>query len=91
MKYHSETCGEGWVPDQGEGVVEDVGGVQPRLTGVHYSCSIRLGKLDFHKLGDVQSKGDCGHRNDVDQESLGVGHGLGYNSKYYYYYYYYVD
>ena len=69
------------MPDQGEGVVEHVGGVQSRLTGVHHSGPIGLSKLYFHKLGDVQSKGDCGHWNDVDQESLGVGHGLGYNPK----------
>ena len=72
MKYNRGTCCEGWVPDQGEGVVEHVGGVEPGLTGVHYSGPIGLGKLDFHKLGDVQSKGDDGHRNDVNQESLGV-------------------
>ena len=76
------------MPDQGESVVEDVGGVQPGFAGVNYSGPIiGLRKLDFHKLGDVQGKGDCGDGNDVDQESLGVGHGLGYNPKYYYYYY----
>ena len=76
------TCGEGGVPDQRESVVEHVGGVQPRLAGVNYGGPIiGLCKLDFHKLGDVQRKWDCGHGNDVDQESLAVGHGLGYNPK----------
>ena len=78
------TCGEGGVPDQGESVVEDVGGVQPRLAGVNYSGPIGLCKLHVHKLGDVQRKGDCGDGNDVDQESLGVGHGLGYDPKHCY-------
>ena len=51
------TCGEGWMPDQGESVVEHVGGVQPRFAGVNYGGPIiGLCKLDFHKLGDVERK-----------------------------------
>ena len=45
------------MPDQGESVVEHVGGVQPRLAGVNYTGPIvGLGKVYFHKLGDVESK-----------------------------------
>ena len=77
------------MPDQGESVVEHVGGVQPRFARVNERGPIvSLGQVDFHKLGDVESKGDCGDRNDVDQESLGVGHGLGYNPKYQYHHFY---
>ena len=56
------------MPDQRESVVEHVGGVQPRLAGVNYGGPIiGLGKLDFHKLGDVQGKGNGSNGNDVDQ------------------------
>ena len=45
------------MPDQGESVVEHVGGVQPRFAGVNYGGPIiGLCKLDFHKLGDVERK-----------------------------------
>ena len=61
------TCGEGGMPDQGESIVEDVGGVQPSLTGVSDSGPIGLCQLYVHKLGDVQCKGDGSNGNDVDQ------------------------
>ena len=61
------TCGEGGMPDQGESIVEDVGGVQPRLTGVSECGPIGLCQLYVHKLGDVQGKGNGSNGNDVDQ------------------------
>ena len=36
--------------------------------------SVGLCHLHLHELGDVESKGDGGDWDDVDQESLGVGH-----------------
>ena len=76
----SVTCSEGGMPDEGDSVVEHVGGVQSRLAGVHYSRPIvGLCEVYLHKLGDVQCEGDCGDGDDVDQESLGVGHRLGYD------------
>ena len=55
------------MPDQGESIVEDVGGVQPRLTGVSECGPIGLCQLYVHKLGDVQGKGNGSNGNDVDQ------------------------
>ena len=61
------TCGEGGMPDQGESIIEDVGWVQSRLTGVSDSGPIGLSHLYVHKLGDVQGKGNGSNGNDVDQ------------------------
>ena len=73
------TSCDGRVPDEGQGVVEDVGGVQPRLTRVHHVRPISLGQLHFHKLWYVECEGDGGDGQDIDQEPPGVGYGLGDN------------
>ena len=39
--------------------------------------SVVLCHLHLHELGDVESEADGCHRDDVDQQPLGVGHGLG--------------
>ena len=44
------TRGEGRVPDEGEGVVEDVGGVWSGLTRVHNVSPVLLGELHLHEL-----------------------------------------
>ena len=46
------------------------------LAGVHLISSILLGQGHLHELGCVQSEGEDGDRDDVDQESLGVAHSL---------------
>ena len=85
------TRGEGRVPDEGEGVVEDVGGVWSGLTRVHNVSPILLSELHLHELQtsvrgreiwvypyfwNVESEWDEGHGHDVDEESLCVGHRL---------------
>ena len=47
------TCGEGGVPDEREGVVEDVCWVGPRVAGIHHIGPIALSQLHLHKLGKV--------------------------------------
>ena len=44
------TRGEGRVPDEGEGVVEDVGRVWSGLTRVHNVSPVLLSELHLHEL-----------------------------------------
>ena len=41
------------MPDEGQGVPEDVGGVPPSLGGVHHVRPVVLHQSDLHELGDV--------------------------------------
>ena len=47
------TCGEGGVPDEREGVVEDVCWVAPRVAGINHIGPVGLSQLHLHKLGKV--------------------------------------
>ena len=68
--------GEGGMPDQGKGVPKDECWILARLAGVNHIGSVGFPHCDFHELGNVQRKGEYCHRDNIDQESLGVGHGL---------------
>ena len=71
------TCGQSWMPDEGHGVPEHEGGVDPGLGGVHVIGPIlALAHLHLHELGDVESEGDGCHRDDVGQDPPGLRHGL---------------
>ena len=70
------TCGQCWVPDEREGVVEDEGWVPSGLTDVHQIGSVFIGHLQLHEFWYVECKGNGCDGDYVDQESFGVGHCL---------------
>ena len=50
--------------------------VPPRLAGVDLIGAVVLCEGDLHELGDVEGEREDGDGHDVDQQPLGVGHGL---------------
>ena len=50
--------------------------IPPCLAGINLISSILLGQGHLHELGCVQSEGEDGHWDDVDQKSLCVAHCL---------------
>ena len=64
------------MPDHGQGVPEDVGGVFSSLTRIHLCSAIIIigGHLD--ELGDVEDEGQDGDGYDVHHHALIVRHGL---------------
>ena len=71
-----DSCCEGWVPNQREGVPEDESWISSGLTWINLICTIILCNSHFHELGDVQSKGKSCDWDDIDEHPLSVDHGL---------------
>ena len=68
--------GESGVPDQRESVPEYEGWILPGLAWIHNIGSIGLSDCDLHELGNVERERQNSHRNNIDQQSLGIGHSL---------------
>ena len=68
--------GEGWVPDEGQGVPEDEGWVTSCLAWINLVSSILLRDRHLHELGDVEGEGQHRDGDDVDKHPLGVAHSL---------------
>ena len=68
--------GEGGVPDQRQRVPEDEVGVAASLARVHLVGAIVLGQGHLHELWRVESEGEHGDWDNVDQQSLAVAHCL---------------
>ena len=64
------------MPDQRERVPEDKGWVLAGLAWIHHVSSVGFSHRDLHEFGDVQRKGEDCDRDNIDQESLGIGHCL---------------
>ena len=64
------------MPDQAQCVPEDEVGVTPGCARVHFIGPIILCQGDLHELGRVESEGEDGDGDDVDEEPLTVAHGL---------------
>ena len=57
------------MPDQGQGVPEDEGGVPPGLTRVHLIGAIVVISSNFHELGNIEDEGEEGDGDD-DAEDM---------------------
>ena len=64
------------MPDEGQGVPEDVGGVLAGLTRIHLGDSVIIVGSHLDKLGDVEEEGQDGDGDDIHHHALIVGHGL---------------
>ena len=76
-----DSSGEGWVPDQREGVPEYKGWVSSGVTWVNLIGTIILIGGHLHELGDVEEEWKDGDGYDVHQHALVIGHGLQTNKK----------
>ena len=68
--------GEGWVPQQGQGVPEYEGWVFSGLTRINLIGSIVFSNYHLHELGDVEDEGQDSDRHDVDQDTHVAGQPL---------------
>ena len=71
-----DSGGEGGVPDQRQRVPEDEVGVAASLARVHLVGAVVLGQGHLHELGRVESEGEHGDWDNVDQQPLAVAHCL---------------
>ena len=71
------SCGEGRMPDEGQGVPEDEGRVTPSVGCIDVDVRpVGIGHSDLEKLGDVQGEGEGSDWDYIDQHSLSTAHRL---------------
>ena len=71
-----DTCGEGGVEYEGQGVPEYIGWVSSSFTAINLIGSIVISYGHLQELWDVEDEGDDGDGCHVDHHPHGAGQGL---------------